>query len=208
LPSLSARPSRLADAGAPCAFEDHAILDHFGAGSQMTTRKYKVGQPVEPTPVSLDDLSFIAYRRVSTAIVLPASNTPTLWRQGFVIDPRDLGGREKRRRDDVGEGLRPPVASGRAGCTPSTPTSEKGCKKVTDLRVIRSRMMASAAQTTSNSPSDAAVGPEISTPGYSRCPRHAPAERGTIFTRLSLNWVPSGMPAGGARLPTIQASVV
>jgi hypothetical protein len=51
---------------------------------------------IETVEESLDNLSFVAYRRVSTTIVLPAGNAPTLSRQVVIIDPRDLEAAEKR----------------------------------------------------------------------------------------------------------------
>jgi hypothetical protein len=51
---------------------------------------------IETVEEPLDNLSFIAYRRVSTTIVLPSSNTPTLTRQVVIIDPRDLEAAVKR----------------------------------------------------------------------------------------------------------------
>jgi hypothetical protein len=51
---------------------------------------------VETVEEPLDNLSFIAYRRVSTTIVLPSSNTPTLRREVVIIDPRDLEASQKR----------------------------------------------------------------------------------------------------------------
>ena len=51
---------------------------------------------IETVEEPLDNLSFIAYRRVSTAIVLPSSNTPSLSRQVVDIDPRDLEAAQKR----------------------------------------------------------------------------------------------------------------
>jgi hypothetical protein len=51
---------------------------------------------IETVEESLDNLSFVAYRRVSTTIVLPASNAPTLRRQVVIVDPRDLEAAEKR----------------------------------------------------------------------------------------------------------------
>ena len=51
---------------------------------------------IETVEEPIENLSFIAYRRVSTAIVLPSNNTPTLGRQVVIIDPRDLEAAEKR----------------------------------------------------------------------------------------------------------------
>jgi hypothetical protein len=51
---------------------------------------------IETVEEPLDNLSFVAYRRVSTTIVLPSSNTPTLTRQVVIIDPRDLEAAVKR----------------------------------------------------------------------------------------------------------------
>jgi hypothetical protein len=51
---------------------------------------------IETVDEPLDNLSFIAYRRVSTTIVLPSSNTPTLRRQVVIIDPRDLEAAQER----------------------------------------------------------------------------------------------------------------
>jgi hypothetical protein len=51
---------------------------------------------IETVEEPLENLSFIAYRRVSTTIVLPSSNTPTLRRQMVIIDSRDLEATQKR----------------------------------------------------------------------------------------------------------------
>jgi hypothetical protein len=51
---------------------------------------------VETVEEPLENLSFIAYRRVSTTIVLPSSNTPTVRRQAVIIDPQDLEAAQKR----------------------------------------------------------------------------------------------------------------
>ena len=51
---------------------------------------------IETVEEPLGNLSFIAYRRVSTTIVLPSSDTPTLSRQMVAIDPRDLEAAQKR----------------------------------------------------------------------------------------------------------------
>jgi hypothetical protein len=51
---------------------------------------------IETVEDPLENLSFIAYRRVSTTIVLPSSNTPGLRRQVVIIDPRDLEAAQKR----------------------------------------------------------------------------------------------------------------
>jgi hypothetical protein len=45
---------------------------------------------VETVEQTLDDLSFVAYRRTSTTITLPALGTATLRRQVITIDPNDL----------------------------------------------------------------------------------------------------------------------
>jgi hypothetical protein len=45
---------------------------------------------VETVDVALDNLSFLAYRRVATMIELPAVGTPTLRRQLIDIDPLEL----------------------------------------------------------------------------------------------------------------------
>jgi hypothetical protein len=50
---------------------------------------------IETVEEPLENLSFIAYRRVSTTIVLPSSNTPTLRRTAVIIDPRDLEAAQK-----------------------------------------------------------------------------------------------------------------
>ena len=51
---------------------------------------------VETTDVALDGLSFISYRRISTAIILPSPQHGQARRQMFVIDPRDLEAAEQR----------------------------------------------------------------------------------------------------------------
>jgi hypothetical protein len=51
---------------------------------------------IETVEEPLENLSFIAYRRVSTTIVSPSRNAPTFTRQVVIIDPRDLEAAEKR----------------------------------------------------------------------------------------------------------------
>jgi hypothetical protein len=51
---------------------------------------------VETIETTLDDLSFIAYRRVSTSIVLPAVGVVARQRQVIFIDPVDLEAAVKR----------------------------------------------------------------------------------------------------------------
>lgn len=51
---------------------------------------------IEIVEETLDNLSFVAYRRVSTTIVLPAVGTATRQRQVVTIDPRDLEAAQKR----------------------------------------------------------------------------------------------------------------
>ena len=51
---------------------------------------------IETVEETLDNLSFVAYRRVSTTIVLPAVGIPTRQRQVVPIDPRDLEAAQKR----------------------------------------------------------------------------------------------------------------
>ena len=45
---------------------------------------------IETVEETLDNLSFAAYRRVSTTIVLPCVGTPSRQKQVVTIDPRDL----------------------------------------------------------------------------------------------------------------------
>ena len=45
---------------------------------------------VQTVDVSLDNLSFLAYRRVSTTIELPSVGTASLRRQVMTIDPLEL----------------------------------------------------------------------------------------------------------------------
>ena len=45
---------------------------------------------VETIDTTLDDLSFVAYRRVSTAITVPALGVGSLQRQVVYIDPLEL----------------------------------------------------------------------------------------------------------------------
>jgi hypothetical protein len=45
---------------------------------------------IETTEVPIDGVSFLAYRRVSTTITLPALGTASLSRQVITIDPADL----------------------------------------------------------------------------------------------------------------------
>jgi len=51
---------------------------------------------IETVEETLDNLSFIAYRRVSTTIVLPAVGTPSRQRQVVTIDPRELEAAQER----------------------------------------------------------------------------------------------------------------
>jgi hypothetical protein len=51
---------------------------------------------IETVDVELDNLSFLAYRRVSTTIELPAIGAPSLQRQLVAIDPLELEGALKR----------------------------------------------------------------------------------------------------------------
>jgi hypothetical protein len=51
---------------------------------------------IETVEETLDNLSFVAYRRVSTTIVLPAVGIPTRQRQVVTIDPQDLEAAQKR----------------------------------------------------------------------------------------------------------------
>ena len=51
---------------------------------------------IETVEEPLENRSFIAYRRVSTTIALPGSNTPALSRQVVIIDPRDLEVAQKK----------------------------------------------------------------------------------------------------------------
>jgi len=51
---------------------------------------------IETVEETVDNLSFVAYRRVSTTIVVPAVGTPTRQRQVVTIDPRDLEAAQKR----------------------------------------------------------------------------------------------------------------
>jgi hypothetical protein len=51
---------------------------------------------VQTVDVTLDNLSFIAYRRVSTTIELPAVGTASSRRQVVTIDPRELEAALKR----------------------------------------------------------------------------------------------------------------
>src|SRR2546425_248168 len=45
---------------------------------------------IETIDTTLDDLSFIAYRRVSTSIMLPAIGMPAPQRQVIFVDPLEL----------------------------------------------------------------------------------------------------------------------
>ena len=51
---------------------------------------------IETIEETLDDLSFVAYRRVSTNIIAPAVGTQTLQRQVVTIDPQDLEAAQRR----------------------------------------------------------------------------------------------------------------
>jgi len=45
---------------------------------------------IETVEETLDNLSFVAYRRVSTTIVLPCVGAPLRQKQVVTVDPRDL----------------------------------------------------------------------------------------------------------------------
>jgi len=45
---------------------------------------------IETVEETLDNLSFVAYRRVATTIVLPCVGTPSRQRQVITIDPLEL----------------------------------------------------------------------------------------------------------------------
>jgi hypothetical protein len=51
---------------------------------------------IETIEETLDNLSFVAYRRVSTTIVLPAVGIPSRKRQVVPIDPQDLEAAQKQ----------------------------------------------------------------------------------------------------------------
>ena len=51
---------------------------------------------IETVEETVDNLSFVAYRRVSTTIVVPAVGTPTRQRQVVTINPQDLEAAQKR----------------------------------------------------------------------------------------------------------------
>ena len=44
---------------------------------------------IETIEEPLRTISFLAYRRISTTMMLPALGTATLWRQSVEIDPED-----------------------------------------------------------------------------------------------------------------------
>jgi hypothetical protein len=51
---------------------------------------------IETVEETLDNLSFVAYRRLSTTIVVPAVGTVTRQRQVVTIDPHDLETAQRR----------------------------------------------------------------------------------------------------------------
>ena len=55
---------------------------------------------VQTVDVSIDDLSFLAYRRVSTTIELPSVGTASLRRRVMTIDPVELEAALTRDRAD------------------------------------------------------------------------------------------------------------
>jgi hypothetical protein len=56
---------------------------------------------IQTVDVSLDNLSFLAYRRVSTTIELPSVGTPSLRRQVMIIDPLEFEAALTRDRADI-----------------------------------------------------------------------------------------------------------
>jgi hypothetical protein len=60
---------------------------------------------IETTEVPIEPASFVAYRRVSTTITLPALGTASLSRQVVTIDPHEL--EKALRRDVSANGIRP-----------------------------------------------------------------------------------------------------
>ena len=67
---------------------------------------------IETIETTIDNLSFVAYRRISTTITLPALNTPTLRKQTVTIDPEDLAAAQHRdslARNDDGDTLLTPT---------------------------------------------------------------------------------------------------
>jgi hypothetical protein len=56
---------------------------------------------IQTVDVSLDNLSFLAYRRVSTTIELPSVGTASLRRQVMIIDPLELEAAVTRDRADI-----------------------------------------------------------------------------------------------------------
>jgi hypothetical protein len=51
---------------------------------------------VETEEEQIESLSFTAYRRIETTIVVPASGTPSLKKQVIAIDPQDLAAAHDR----------------------------------------------------------------------------------------------------------------
>lgn len=45
---------------------------------------------IETTEETIDNLSFLAYRRISTTITLPAAGSPSLRTQVVTVDPEEL----------------------------------------------------------------------------------------------------------------------
>ena len=67
---------------------------------------------VETIDTTLDNLSFIAYRRVSTSIMLPAVGAAARQRQVIFIDPLELEAALKRdAQSSVVPGNRPKIAA-------------------------------------------------------------------------------------------------
>jgi hypothetical protein len=63
-----------------------------GVEEQQTPGTYAVETVEEP----IEGLSFVAYRRISTTIVLPSPQYGNASRQAVTIDPRDLEAAMKR----------------------------------------------------------------------------------------------------------------
>jgi hypothetical protein len=63
-----------------------------GVEEQQTPGTYTVETVEEP----IEGLSFVAYRRISTTIVLPSPQYGNASRQAVTIDPRDLEAAMKR----------------------------------------------------------------------------------------------------------------
>lgn len=69
---------------------------------------------VETEEEQIESLSFTAYRRVETSIVVPADGTPSLKKQVIAIDPQDLAAAHERDQKQIGASISAPISNARA----------------------------------------------------------------------------------------------